>query len=527
MAKYAISEAGRELATYLDARHHVIAIRTPEERRVVRDALAYADTVTEKFERSGMKVFIWTFARGLVDRNWKPVQTTTGMTKGNPGAALDYAGAYEGNAIFVLYDLHPFLPDPGTVRQLKDLEWELSNVKGGNGNGPTNLRYVLFTGANFTLPSILEDSVTLLDFGLPTMKELENVVMQAMEQLPAPPEGHPSSQRVAAAGAGLTERAIRHAILHSASSCAGKIDPAHVASAKQQAIEKSGVLTWIDNLPKPEDIGGLENLTTWLKQRERAFFDMEAREKYQLPAPRGVLMVGIPGCGKSLACKAAGSMWGLPILRLDVGRLMDSQLGASEANMRRAIEVAEINAPIVLWIDEIEKGISGTESSGKTDGGTTARMFASLLTWMEEKTEPVFIAATANNISQLPPEMLRKGRFDEIFFVDLPTLRERNVIWRIHLAKRRVQFTDGEVSGLAKESSGFSGAEIEAVVEASLFTACYAEKPIDSATVLQEIKDTTPLSKSMGERIKGMQDWAGARARFATPKEEEADKDMW
>ena len=235
-----------------------------------------------------------------------------------------------------------------------------------------------------------------------------------------------------------------------------------MTAEKQQIIRKSGLLEFYDNSERMENVGGLDVLKEWLRKRVRAFGD-EARA-FGLPEPKGILLVGVQGCGKSLVARSVANAWRLPLLRLDVGRLFASLVGSSEENLRQAIRVAESISPVVLWVDEIEKGFSGVGSSNVSDAGTAARVFGSFITWLQEKQKPVFVIATANDVSQLPPELVRKGRFDEIFFVDLPSAQERVDIWRIHLLKRNRDPGQFDLGVLAMASEGLSGAEIEQAV---------------------------------------------------------------
>ncbi|OYT75045.1 MAG: ATPase, partial [Armatimonadetes bacterium JP3_11] len=260
--------------------------------------------------------------------------------------------------------------------------------------------------------------------------------------------------------------------------------------------------------------GGLDLLKEWLRKR-RASLSREARE-FGLPAPKGVLLLGVQGTGKSLSAKAIANLWGLPMLRLDVGRVFGSLVGASEANMRAAIRTAEAVAPCILWIDELEKGFAGVQGSGVSDSGTTARVFATFLTWMQDKRAPVFVVATANDVSQLPPELLRKGRFDEIFFIDLPTLPEREQIFAIHLRKRKRDPAQYDLKTLARATEGFSGAEIEQVVIAGLFTAFDAGRELTTEDMLDEVRHTVPLSVMMREEIEELRTWAQLRTRPAS-----------
>ncbi|MFO0872451.1 MAG: AAA family ATPase [Phycisphaerales bacterium] len=294
-------------------------------------------------------------------------------------------------------------------------------------------------------------------------------------------------------------------------------DVSTVSSEKQQIVRKSGLLEYHDATTarrrrRPDQPAN------GLKRRSMAF--TERARQFGLPAPKGVLLVGVQGCGKSLCAKAVSREWNMPLLRFDVGRVFSSLVGSSEENIRRAIAVAESIAPTVLWIDEIDKAFAGTSGSGGSDGGTSARVMSTLLTWLSEKTKPVFVLATANDISQLPPELLRKGRLDEIFFVDLPALAERRVIVRIHLAKRGRDAANFDVEALAVAADGFSGAEIEQAVISALYDAFALGRELTTDDVLQAMRETVPLSRTMSERIASLRAWADGRARFATRAEE-------
>jgi SpoVK/Ycf46/Vps4 family AAA+-type ATPase len=245
-----------------------------------------------------------------------------------------------------------------------------------------------------------------------------------------------------------------------------------------------------------------------------AFTD-EARA-FGLPSPKGILLLGVQGCGKSLCAKAVSRLWQLPLLRFDMGRMFGSLVGSSEENVRRAIAVAESVAPAVLWVDEIDKAFVGSQSSGVTDGGTTARVFGTFLTWLSEKSAPVFVVATANDVQQLPPELLRKGRLDEIFYVDLPSEEEREEIFRIHLAKRGRDPRNFDLPALTATSRDFSGAEIEEAIISALYDAFYAKQELATAHVLESLAQTVPMAKTMSERISAQRNWANGRARNAS-----------
>ena len=272
-----------------------------------------------------------------------------------------------------------------------------------------------------------------------------------------------------------------------------------------------------------QGVGGLDELKKWLSKRGKAFTP-EARE-FGLPEPRGILLLGIPGCGKSLTAKAISSMWQLPLLKLDVGKVFSSLVGSSEENVRRAIQTAESIAPSILWLDEMEKGFSGLSSSGQTDGGTTARVFGTFLTWLQEKKTPVFVVATCNSVSQLPPELLRKGRFDEIFFVDLPSKAERKEIFKIHLEKRHRDAKNFNLEKLADSAIGFSGSEIEEIIVSALYDAFDDGKEITQQYIENSVSSMIPLSKTMEDGIKQTREWAKIRAKKASSIEWENESE--
>ncbi|MGN0632192.1 MAG: AAA family ATPase, partial [Ruminococcus sp.] len=287
---------------------------------------------------------------------------------------------------------------------------------------------------------------------------------------------------------------------------------------------KTGVLEFVKTDLALDDIGGLENLKKWLLRRNNAW--SEQAKRYHLPAPKGVLITGVPGCGKSLTAKAMSAIWGLPLIKLDMGKIFGSLVGSSEENMRKAIATAEAVAPCVLWVDEIEKGFSGLKSGG--DSGTSARVFGTFLTWMQEKTAPVFVIATANDISALPPELLRKGRFDEIFFTDLPTRSERAKIFALHIRKRtenseiahNISITPECCNELADLTKGYVGAEIEQIVIAAMYEAFYNDRGLEKEDIVKCIRETVPLSATQKEQILALREWASERAVLATAPED-------
>lgn len=294
----------------------------------------------------------------------------------------------------------------------------------------------------------------------------------------------------------------------------GKLDAKVISHEKARAIKRNGLIEVIETHPKLEDIGGLDALKAWLQSRAGAFG--AAARNYGLPAPKGLLILGIPGTGKSLTAKATAAVFGIPLLRLDMGEVFGGIVGQSESNLRSVIQNAEAIAPCVLWIDEIEKGFSGTKSSGNTDGGTSARVFGSFLSWMQEKEKEVFVVATANDVSKLPPEFVRKGRFDELFFVDLPNNHEREIIWNIVFRRYGRKPSKYDRASLVQTSNDFTGAEVEAVFVEALHHAFGEGREPRQDDVTQALERTIPLAKQMEAEVTRLRGWANGRARLAT-----------
>ncbi|MDP7421414.1 MAG: AAA family ATPase, partial [bacterium] len=367
----------------------------------------------------------------------------------------------------------------------------------------------------------LQKSVTVLDFPLPDVSELNDVLQNMIRELQAGSEVKINlkpgeKEMILKAALGLTlseaENVLAKTVIQTKELSADSISV--ILSEKEQIVKKSGVLEYYAAEDQMNDIGGLENLKAWLRKRALAFTD-EARD-FGLPSPRGALLIGVQGCGKSLCAKAVSQLWKMPLLRFDVGRVFSSLVGSSESNIRQAITIAESVAPSILWVDEIEKAFSGIQSSGFSDAGTTARVLGTFITWLQEKKSPVFVIATANRIDLLPPELLRKGRLDEIFFVDLPGARERKEIFEIHLRKRKKISAIFDFQALAVATDGFSGSEIEQVVISAMFDAFEAGTELTTALLIKNARDTVPLSVTMSSQIDALRKWAGSRARPAS-----------
>jgi len=528
MTSTPVSSFEKQLADLLRARFPCLYIPTWEEDRLldlIRGVAGNAALI-----RTPRKVYEWSMTNGLVENGKAAGDDTRAALK-----ALDFIDANKEAALFVLKDFHIFFgannrpADPQIVRRVRDLAPGLKQSQ-----PPRNL---IFVSPQLTLPGDLEKDVTILEFALPTAAEIREVLAQMIEANRGSGRikiklDDAEEESLAKAAQGLTlkeaENAFARAMVDD-----GRLDISNVETIleeKRQIIRKSGILECVKSDIGIDDVGGLHNLKRWLARRDKAWLDAAAR--YRLPAPKGVLITGVPGCGKSLVAKAVAAIWQLPLLRLDVGRIFSGLVGSSEENMRRAIQTAEAIAPCVLWIDEIEKGFGGvTGPSG--DSGTSTRIFATFLTWMQEKTRPVFVVATANNISALPPEMLRKGRFDEIFFVDLPTHRERRDILKVHLERRLVDpkvkgelaIDDALLDRLAGMTEGFVGAELESAVIGGLYEAFYEDRAVRAGDFVRAIEQTVPLSVTQAEQIRALRQWANARAVAATPVEDRADYD--
>jgi len=496
----------QEIETLIRARYPLLYIVTSEETRVQELLLDVA-------AKRQKKLYEWSCTTGL-----SPAGASVQSTKQHnpatrePLAALDEVIAHVEPAVYLFKDLHPFLGKPGfaVTRRLKEIALHLKH----------SYKTVVLVAPMLEIPVELEKEITVLNFPLPTREELSALLHQIVADVAqfknvAIDLDAASRERLLQAALGLTlgEAENVFAKILVKSQRLGMEDVGEVLAEKQQIIRKSGLLDYCagENF---SHVGGLALLKSWLDKRALAFSD-QARD-FGLPAPKGILLLGVQGCGKSLCAKAVASHWQLPLLRFDIGRMFGSLVGSSEENVRRAIAVAESIAPAVLWVDEIDKAFAGAQSSWGGDGGTTARVFGTFLTWLSEKTAPVFVVATANDISNLPPELLRKGRFDEIFFVDLPAAAEREEIFRIHISRRGRDVAGFDLPALVGASLDFSGAEIEQAVISALFDAFADRQELTTPHVIAALRETVPLSRTMDEQIGQLRAWAEGRARNAS-----------
>ena len=469
--------------------------------------------IVELLRREGKKVnyYQWDCVYGLVqilpDKTEKRIERMQ-----NPLEVLAYIlnskKSGEKN-IFVLDDINNHI-DRDEVKLMFRKIAEATN----------NNTHAIILSSIYRLPAELEKYITVLQIPLPKRNELGEVLDIVAKQSKVELKTNLRNRLIDAALGMTSMEADLAYCLASVKNGFDDKSPFTVSSEKEQIIRKSGILDYFPKNESLKEVGGMENLKEWLKKRQLAY-DKEARD-WGLKEPKGLLLLGVPGCGKSLIAKSIASSWNMPLLRLDVGKVFQGIVGSSEDNIRKAIATAEAVAPCVLWIDEIEKGLSGVQSSGATDGGVTSRIFSTILTWMQEKTAPVFVVATANNINQLPPELLRKGRFDEIFFVDLPSQKEKENIFSIHLQKNRQNVSSFALDILAQKAEGFNGAEIEECVKEAMFTAYVESQESNIAPKLQmihildAIKNTVPLSKTMEKQITDLRKFAVSRAKNAS-----------
>ncbi|MBD2034697.1 AAA family ATPase [Leptolyngbya sp. FACHB-321] len=486
-----------ELSILIQAQYPLIYMVTSEEERAEQTIVAVSQNKPQR------RVFVWTVTHGIVEYG-QPRSVTQHNTV-SPEAAIEWVTRQKEPGIFVFKDLHPFYSAP-VIRWLRDA---ISSFKG------TQKTIILMSPVQ-EIPIELEKEVAVLDFPMPNMGELNHVLSQQLEQVRTRRITTEAREKLLKAALGLT-RDEAEKVYRKAQVTAGRLTEEEVdvvLSEKKQLIRRNGILEYVEEDETIDSVGGLEELKRWLKQRSNAFTE-RARE-YGLPQPKGMLILGVPGCGKSLIAKTTSRLWGLPLLRLDMGRVYDgSMVGRSEANLRGALKTAESISPAILFIDEMDKAFAGTSGSADSDGGTSSRIFGSFLTWMQEKTSPVFVMATANRVERLPGEFLRKGRFDEIFFVDLPNSEERKEIFQIHLSKRRREIARFDLDQLANVCDGFSGAEIEQALVAAMYEAFAQDREFTQLDIIAAIKSTLPLSKTMTEQVTALRDWARQRARPA------------
>jgi len=508
-AKDRLIEPIEELDVLIRARYPIIYVISWEEERVEQCLRKIA-------EKRNKQLFVWTITQGILKSGTPPQRAKSGGdSTAAPLAALDAVINQVDPAIYLFKDFHHFMEDErcnlSVIRRMRDVSYHLRDT----------YKTIIIVSPIMAIAPELAKDVTLVEFGLPRPKELNLLLERIIEDVKDNPNVHidlppDDRERLLHAARGLTLKEAEN-VFAKTLVLAGKLDADDVSvvfSEKQQIIKKSGLLEYYETRDNFNNVAGLENLKEWLVKRRIAFTDRAA--KFGLTPPRGVMLLGVQGCGKSLCAKAAASLWNVPLLRFDLGRMFSSLVGSSEENVRMAIQTAESVAPAILWIDEIDKALAGATAASGSDAGTASRVFGTILTWLSEKTSAVFVICTANDISHLPPELLRKGRLDEIFFVDLPTIQERIEIFRIHLKKRGRDPARFELDPLVRLSDGFSGAEIEEAIVSALFDAFSKQEELHTEHIKTSLAETVPLSKTMSEEINRLKSWANGRARAAT-----------
>lgn len=486
-----------DLELILRSRTPLIVIESQDEQRMLE---LLQSIVLARASEAYTPLFRWTITDGLqrLDISLEPQAMNA-----EPTDVLKHIRAVSKPGIYVLLDFHPFLEDPVHVRLLKDICIRSQEAH----------RQIVLISHEVKVPSELESFSARFDMALPSVEDRSRIVRQVASQYTRDnPGAHvqvdPKAHELLIKNlAGLTwadtERLARNAVYHDGAITHS--DLPDVMQAKYELLNRGGALQFEYDTTRFNEVGGLERLKSWLSQRRAAFRGDETAA--HLDAPKGILLLGVQGCGKSLVAKATAGVFGAPLLRLDFGAIYDKYHGETERKLRESLRTADVMSPCVLWIDEIEKGIAGR--GGET--GTTQRVLGSFLTWMAERQSQVFVVATANDIATLPPELIRKGRFDEIFFVDLPDARIRASIFAIHLSSRNQSLKNFDIERLATATRGFSGAEIEQAVVSSLYAAHAKQEPLSTGHIADEIARTRPLSVVMAERIDALRQWAAGR----------------
>lgn len=491
------------IMNYIRAGYPFLQIVTHEEARTQ----GLLKNICDELKRD---LVTWSCRQGMVNLSTKKAD---GQVK-QPVQMLEQMCKLSDGTVLVMRDLHMFLknPPPPLIRSLREV-LVTEKAKG---------KTLIIIGCEKIIPPEIEKEITMVEFDLPDRTALMEIACEVSECVAD--EHHltmesPVTEELANAATGMTHAEAENAFSLSFVET-GKWTPQVVYREKCQVVKRSNLLEVLQAVSTMDDVGGLDVAKDYIYQRANAYSD-EARAAH-LPMPKGLLLVGVPGGGKSLLARVVAHGLDVPLLRFDVGRVFGGIVGQSESNLRSVIRTAEAVAPCVLFIDELEKGFSGTQSSGSTDGGTSSRVFGSFLTWMQDKTSPVYVVATANDVSALPPEFLRKGRFDEIFFVDLPSEAERREIWHIMYEKYNQIPSDFDTLDHIRDTDGFTGAEIEQVLVDAMWRAFAAGKErCGTDEVSAAIRDTMPLSRTMAEKIDAMRKWSVGRARLATSREEE------
>ncbi len=484
-----------ELRLLVNSRQPIITVETPEEERLEQMLLEVATQLA-------VPLFEWSVTTGLAKFHSAPIYNTD-----QPEQALANISLIQGDAIFWLKDFARYCDNDRICRRLRDLAEKFRTAR----------RAIVISAPALELPAELAGDATPFDFSLPTPDELlpgvKSVLMELNREQHIPLALDLAGiAEVARNLAGLSSqealRTLRMCVLSRGRVDAGLLDD--VLDAKRQALRSDGLIETVRRDTSFGDVAGLQHLRDWIAKRKSAL--TPEGQRFGLVPPKGVLITGVQGCGKSLAARAVAGEWGFELARLDAGALYDKFVGESEKKLHKALELSQKLAPMVLWIDEIEKAFASAGSSGDADAGLSQRLLATLLTWMQDREPGVFLAATSNNITVLPPEMMRKGRFDEIFFVDLPGTEVRASLFELHLKKRGRDGTKFDLAKLAAASEGFSGAEIEQAIIAALYSAFAQKQQLTTEILLAEIHSTQPLSVTRSEEVESIRQWAKTRA---------------
>jgi SpoVK/Ycf46/Vps4 family AAA+-type ATPase len=523
------SDALDQIRSRILSRYTLLFLKTWEEERWESELAELALEI----ERG---LVVWSVTDGP-----QPPSGNNGQERGDPLAFLEQIEAYPADHLFLIKDFHPYLSDPRVVRKLRDLTAKLGEQH----------KTLLFIGPIVEIPIDLQKEAFEFDMPLPGIEEMRSELASVLEQIESSGETVPElspefEEKLLKAVMGLTAREARKALLLALSGKDQLDDEVFktLVAEKRHLVQGSDLLEFYDLDEGVKDVGGLEVLKEWLEQRAEAFSE-RAREQ-GIPMPKGVLLLGIQGCGKSLTARATARLLSFPLVRLDVANLLSSDRGTSERNLRDVLRLMETIAPAVLWLDEIEKGFAGVGGDGDKSGDATmSRLMGSFLTWMEARKASVFVVATANSVANLPPEMLRRGRFDELFFVDLPNYHERKHIFAIHLAKRGWKPDKYDVSALSQKTEGYSGAEIEQIVNSAMIDAYGQGRVLAQEDLEKSREQSVPLSITMEEKVFELREWASSRCRRATSdsrvtqmleeeqrhaeflKEDEAAKEPW
>lgn len=471
------------LSSYVDALHPIIYINH-FDFKVIDDAIKQIGT--------GEKIVEFNNALGLIDFHSKSQMQECDLEQ---FLKLTLDDGFEQETFIVLKDIHKELDNPKIIALLKKISED--NLYNENYHAT-----VFIISDTVVIPSELENYITVFDIPLPTTAEILTIINEFIADLEIEVE-QDTINDIALSFKGLNEFQIKQILnlAYQDGGCIDQEDKLLILKEKEQFIKKAGMLEIVSFTETVDDIGGLENLKEWLQRKAKIFANLDKAIKFGVDVPKGIMIIGMPGCGKSLTAKATASLFEIPLVRLDVGRLLGKYVGESENNMRKALKLSEAISPCVLWIDEIEKAFAGVGSDGGNE--VTTRLFGQFLTWMQEKENTVFIVATANDISRMPPEFMRKGRFDELFFVDLPNGEERRKIIDIHLKKRKKWNKNIDSIALIKETNGFNGADIEAVVKDTIEAAFIDGKDtITTEDLLRSVKDTKSISSTLKDKIK-------------------------